>query len=119
MLRGFRKLIQSDPAVVERWARLRSLRIARRMGHRIARPRIWLNERRRVRQLESTFDTIRRQSEKLEQAQFPASKVFMNIALFILNVFTTVSTSHRRIAPHSDIRFALPHVMRVITRLHP
>lgn len=102
MLKGLRKLVQSEPAVIQRWMKLRSLQIASRAGRRIARPRIWLKERGRVRQLESTFDTIRRQLERLERANYPASKVFMNIALFILIAERDISAVKLDALTHPD-----------------
>lgn len=84
MPRGIKKLLQSEPAVIERWVKIRSVRTGRRIGRRVARPRIWLKERRHVRDLELAFATVREQAVKLEQSNYPATRLFMNIALFIL-----------------------------------
>ena len=61
MPRGIKKLLQSEPAVIERWVKIRSVRTGRRIGRRMARPRTWLKERRRVRDLELAFATVREQ----------------------------------------------------------
>lgn len=102
MTGGIGKLGRVKPAVLQRWVNIRAVRTGRRIGRMIARPRVWLRERHRIRVLESALDSVERQARKLEFSNYAASRVFMNVALYILIAERDISAVKTDALTHPD-----------------
>lgn len=88
--------------MIERWVRIRIVRLGAVLGRRIARPKIWFRERPRTKALEAAFEAVKEQAIKLEKSDFEASMVFMNVALFFLLAERDINAVKLNALTHPD-----------------
>ena len=83
-----RKLFEQPQLVVNRWFRMKAIRITRSYVEGFFRVylrlKLRLQERERASALKTTFDVILRECRKSQNSKYEATKVFYNIALFFL-----------------------------------
>lgn len=85
---GKRKLFDQPQEVINRWFRIKAIKITRPYIAGIARYylriKLKISERKKKKLLKSTFDTIVREATKAQKREFRSTKEIFNISLFFL-----------------------------------
>ncbi|MDO8399001.1 MAG: hypothetical protein Q7T45_14385 [Bradyrhizobium sp.] len=79
-----RRLGNQPKPVIQRWWRLKSVRVAKRVARFMSRWKLPLAERKRRRVLASTFETIKSLAIKHENGKFTGLSILFNIGLYLL-----------------------------------
>ncbi len=99
-----KNLLRHTPRTIERWCRLKGIRLAHQPGRILARARTFSKEKNRRAELEKTIRVVKRRLIESRHSPYFALETIFNLALYFLIAERDIQTVKMDALTHSDPR---------------